>query len=275
LLETHPWKPGPVQQYDRRVAAGDAPPAILVMPDAFTCLGGSQYVNGPLVGNYRDYVARELTAFVDEHYPTRPGRRAVVGKSSGGFGALHLGMHHPDVFPVVASIAGDCRFESCYGPDFLNALRGLQDHGGDPDAFLEAFAEKPDLSGDGHALINLLAMSACYSPSARSPRGFDIPVDLETGELIESVWQRWLAFDPVRACREHADALGRLELLYLEAGRRDEFHMQFGLRVLVRVLRDLGVAFEHEEFEGGHFGLNERVVRLLPRLVDALGHPGT
>ena len=270
LLETHPWKTGVVLAADRAMAAGELSPAILVMPDAFTRYGGSQFVNSGALGRYEDYVARELVAWVDEIYPTRAGRRALVGKSSGGFGALHLGMRHPRVFPVVASIAGDCHFEYGYAQDFLNALRGLQAHGGDPRAFLAAFEESHDLSGDGHAVLNLLAMSACYSPNPESELGFDLPIDLHTGERVPEVWERWLAFDPLVACEAHADALRSLELLYLEAGTRDEFHLQFGLRVLVRKLAALGIPCEHVEFEGGHFGLNDRYVELLPRLIAAL-----
>lgn len=270
MLETHPWKTGIVQAFDRAVAGGEAPPAILVTPDCFTRLGGSQYVNSSLVGNYEDHVAHELTAFVDAHYPTQVGRRAVAGKSSGGFGALHLAMHHPDAFPVAASIAGDCNFEYCYAAEFLAAARGLAAHGGGPRGFLEAFEAAHDLSGDGHAVINLLAMSACYSPNPESEQGFDLPIDLVTGERIQSVWERWLALDPVRACERHADNLRRLELLHLEAGKSDEFHLQFGLRILVRRLRELGIPCHHEEFDGGHFDIDGRYEKLLPRLISAL-----
>ena len=86
-LETHPWRLGVVTRYDRAVAAGDAPPAILVLPDCFTSFGGSQYVDSEFLGPYESHLALELVPFVDAHYPTRPGRRGAVGKSSGGFGA--------------------------------------------------------------------------------------------------------------------------------------------------------------------------------------------
>ncbi|MFT5051035.1 MAG: S-formylglutathione hydrolase FrmB [Chlamydiales bacterium] len=271
LLETHPWKAGVVQAFDRAVASGEAPPAILVMPDAFTRLGGSQYVDSSFCGNYETYVARELVAFIDETYPTRPGRRAVCGKSSGGFGALHLGMRHPDTFPVVASISGDCHFEFGYASDFLNAARGLLAHDSDPAAFLAAFAQHCDLSGDGHAVLNLLAMSACYSPNPDSPMGFDLPIDPRSGERIQATWERWLAYDPLHASKHFAANLRRLEWLYLEAGRSDEFHLQFALRALTGRLRELEVPFEHVEFEGGHFGLNARLTALLPELVRRLG----
>jgi enterochelin esterase family protein len=269
-LDTHPWRPGLVARYDRAVAAGEAPPAILDVPDGFTQLGGGQYVDGSWFGDHARYVARELVAFVDEHYPSS-GRRAVVGKSSGGFGALHLAMRHPETFPVCASISGDCCFEYGYAPEHLVAVRALERHDRDPQRFLDAFLAKPKLDTEGHAALNLLAMSACYSPNPASPLGFDLPIDLDTGERHHAVWKRWLAFDPLEDCARHADNLKRLELLHLEAGRFDEFHLQLGLRLLTRRLTELGVPFEHEEHDGGHFDLDARYDVVLPKLVRALG----
>ena len=270
LLETHPWKRGVVSTFDQAVARGECPPAILVLPDCFTRLGGSQYVNSPAVGRYEDHVVEELVPFVDERYPVLAGRRAVVGKSSGGFGAMHLSMRHPGVFVAAASISGDCGFEYGYASEFLPAARGLLAHDSDPQRFLEAFFQEPSLSGDGHAVIDLLAMSACYSPNPASPLGFDLPIDLETGARREDVWARWLEHDPVRACERYADAWKRLELLHLEAGKKDEFHLQFGLRLLVRRLRELGVPHHHEEFDGGHFDINHRYQVVLPRVIEVL-----
>ncbi len=64
-----------------------------------------------------------------------------------------------------------------------------------------------------------------------------------------------------------------LEWLHLECARGDEFHLQFGLRVLVERLAALGVPHEHEEFEGGHFELGERFRILLPRMIAVLSAP--
>jgi len=269
-LETHPWKRGVVSRFDRLVATGEAPPAILVMPDCFTRLGGSQYVDSSATGRYADYVAGELVRFVDATFATEPGRRAVVGKSSGGFGAMHLTLRHPGVFRAAASISGDCHFEAGYASQLRPALRHLMKFDGDPARFLEAFLERPDLAGDAHAAINLLAMSACYSPNPASALGFDLPVDPYTGERVAEVWERWLEFDPVHAAQRHAEAWRQLDLLYLECGRYDEFDLQFGLRVLVRELERLGVPHEHVEWEGGHFGTDDRYLEVLPRVIGAL-----
>ncbi len=270
FLETHPWRRGVVSLYDEAVAAAAAPRAILVMPDCFTWLGGSQYVDSTYLGPYERYLVEELVPFVDANYPTRPGARAAAGKSSGGFGALRLGMRHPELFGAIASISGDIAFEDSLGSELLACLRGLVPHQSDPARFLEVFRSNPDLSGDGHAVINVLAMAACYSPNLESPLGFDLPMDLRTGERTPAVWKRWLAFDPLNAVSEHAAALQCLRLLHLECGLRDEFHLQWGTRRLSNRLRALGVPHDHEEHEGGHRGLDPRLLALLPKLIAAL-----
>lgn len=271
FLETHPWRRGLVARYDAAVASGMAARAILVLPDAFTRFGGSQYVNSEFLGPYEDYLVREVAPFVDERYPSRAGPRAVAGKSSGGFGALRLGMRHPELFGAVGSISGDVAFEDSLWPELLALLRALVPHGGDPARFLAEFAREPELGGDGHAAINALAMAACYSPNLDSPLGFDLPIDLATGARIESVWRRWLAFDPLHAVAQHAAALQRLRLLHLECGLRDEYHLQWGARRLAARLRELGVPHRHVEHPGGHRGLDARLVELLPDLIAALG----
>ena len=271
-LESHPWRRGVAHRYDEAVASGDAPPALLVLPDCFTALGGSQYVNSSAVGRYADHVVQELVPFVDERYEVGAGRRGVCGKSSGGFGALHLAMHHPGTFAAVASISGDCAFGHLFPAEFLACLRGLVPHGGDPARFLEAFRADPSLTGDDHAVINVLAMAACYSPDPASPLGFALPFDLGTGALVPEVWERWLAFDPLEAVADpaRAQALRGLELLHLECGLRDEFHLQWGLRLLVRRLAELEVPFVHEEHEGSHRGIDGRYGPVLARLAGVL-----
>ena len=270
FLETHPWRNGVVAMLDAAIARGEVPPAFLVMPDGFTPFGGSQYVDSEYNGPHESHIVSELVPWVDAMFPTLAGRRAVVGHSSGGFGALHLAMRHAEVFPVAASISGDCQFEYCYGPDMLACVRGLAAFGGDPTQFMFDFGAKHSLDGDNHAVINMLAMSAAYSPNPQAALGFDLPMDLRTGRRIDAVWKRWLEFDPVLACERYAGNLKKLELLHVECGLRDEYHLQLSARLLVDKLRELGIAVEHEEHPGSHRGLSHRYGAVLPKLINAL-----
>src|SRR5215471_21236010 len=73
------WGENLVQRFERLMDGG-ARPAILVMPDCFTRLGGSQYVNSGAIGRYEDHVL-ELSREVDARFPAS-GVRGLMGKSS-------------------------------------------------------------------------------------------------------------------------------------------------------------------------------------------------
>jgi enterochelin esterase family protein len=268
-LKTHPWEEGVVKAYDRGVAAGKLGPALLVMPDCFTKLGGSQFVDSSLLGNYETYLTDEVIPFVDGHFVTNPdARRGLVGKSSGGFGAMRLSMRHSDLFGAAASISGDVNFEMGYAAEFPAALRALVSHDMDPAKFLDAFFTSKKLKSDDHALLNTLAMAACYSPAPDTELGFELPFDLETCRRIVPVWQRWLAFDPLEMIESeaHQEAWRSMDLLHLECGLRDQFHLQWGLRRLATRLDELDIPHQHIEHEGSHFDINDRY----PPAIDAV-----
>ncbi|MBI5650966.1 MAG: esterase [Chloroflexi bacterium] len=253
------WEENLAQRLDRLIASGAIRPLIVVMPDCLTRLGGSQYLNSSAVGRYEDHVAQELVAFTDNQYRTIAHRdaRAVVGKSSGGYGALILAMRHPDVFGLLASHSGDLYFEYCYKQDIIGALRGLKKFGG-LEKFLAHVKTIRPRDRDYRETLNTVAMAACYSPNPNAPHGFDLPIDLETGELRAEVWARWLEWDPVQLVDKHLDALRSLRLIYLDAGLRDEFNLQYGARIFAKRLKERGINFVHEEFDDGHFDIQYR-----------------
>lgn len=271
FLEVHPWKPGVVQVVDRAVAAERAAPALLVLPDCWTRLGGSQFVNSPSLGRYTDHLVDEVVPFVRAHHDALPGGVGVCGKSSGGFGAMHLSLDHPDVFRAAGSISGDVDFELGYAAEFPAACRGLVDHGTDPAAFLAAFLEDPTLEGDDHAVLNTLAMAACYAPTEADP-GFELPFDLHTCARRPEVWARWLAFDPLQRIEADGaqEAWRSLTCLHLECGLKDQFHLQWGLRKLSARLDALGIPHDHVEHPGSHFDINDRYPPLIDKLARAL-----
>lgn len=275
-VETHPWKPGVVKAYERGVLAGDLAPAVLVMPDCWTRLGGSQFVDSACLGNYESYLINEIVPRVRAEHDVAD-RFGVCGKSSGGFGAMRLSMRHPETFGAAASISGDVNFELGYGAEFPAALRGLVDHDMDPLRFLDAYLAKPVLKGDDHAVLNTLAMAACYSP-ADNELGFDLPFDLATCTRIDEVWQRWRAFDPLVMIEDaqHQSNWKQIALLHLECGLKDQFHLQWGLRLLANRLTELKIPHDHIEHPGSHFDINDRYPPAIDKLARALGvatHP--
>ncbi|MEY3212485.1 MAG: hypothetical protein RIT28_2966 [Pseudomonadota bacterium] len=97
-----------------------------------------------------------------------------------------------------------------------------------------------------------------------------LPVDLETGELLPEVFERWLDHDPARAMPARPEGARALKLLWLDAGRRDEFRLHVGARRVRRALDPLGIPLRYSEHNGGHFTLNDRLDQSLPALAKAL-----
>ncbi len=272
LLNDNPWSPGIADRMDALLADGRAKPIILALPDCFTHVGGSQYVNSPALGRYEDHVIEELVPFVDSRLRTLPApeHRGVIGKSSGGYGALVLGMRHPEMFGALVSHSGDLLFEYCYKRDFGPALRAIRTGGGVA-AWLQKFRSSPRKRHEDIMALNIIAMAAAYSPNVGAPPAFcDFPFDLETGAIDENVWKRWLAWDPLYLVDRHAAGLKKLRLLYLDCGREDELYLELGARCFVRRLRELGIAHEYDEFEDGHMNVSYRMDVSLPKLSHAL-----
>src|SRR5215208_8061832 len=120
-----PFRPTFPEAADALFAGGDAPPCLLVLVDAWTAYGGSQFVDSPGTGRYHTYLCDEVVPFVDARWRTLADResRAITGKSSGGFGAMITPMLRPDLFGAFASHAGDTLYELCYVKDFGAAAR--------------------------------------------------------------------------------------------------------------------------------------------------------
>lgn len=273
LLSESLWGETLPQRLDRLIRAGAIRPLIVVMPDCITRLGGSQYINSGATGRYEDHLVGELVPFVDAAFRTIASRdgRALMGKSSGGYGATVLAMRHPDLFAAAADHSGDKYFEFCYRADIPAAVAALARYDASPARFLQGFPHPPTERGrHWFALVNLLAMASCYSPNPHSPVGFDLPFDPRTGELRPDVWARWLAHDPVELAAAHAAGLRRLALYYLDCGRWDEHHLHLGNRIFSQRLTALGVAHVYEEFDGGHMNVAHRYEESLRRLGEVL-----
>lgn len=257
LIQRGAWSESLPERLDRLIAARKMAEAIVVMPDCFTRWGGSQYLNSPATGRYEDHVVRELVPYIDRHYRTN-GRRAVMGKSSGGYGALVLGMRHPEIFHALACHSGDLYFEYCYLPDFPKAIDQLRAYGG-LEKFLKAWEKMPKrMAGTLHAAVNTVAMASCYSP--RGTR-IELPFDLKTGELRGEVWRRWKAWDPINLLDRHAKDLKKLDGVFIDCGIRDQFALHHGARIFAEKARRLGVRLRHEEFDDDHSSISYRYDR--------------
>jgi len=189
---------------ERLLSNGEILEMIVVMPDAFPYASDryvfSFYTNTPVLGDYDDYLARDLVAHIDNNYRTipHPEGRGISGHSLGGYGAVYLAIEHPEVFSIV------------YGQD-ASAL--------DFDVFTEFNIEatnrkaveiigSQDISQLEKAdFLTKAVFSAAvsFSPNLDSPFLADLPWEEIDGELrlIEPIWRKWVALHRylVRMCR--------------------------------------------------------------------------
>jgi hypothetical protein len=257
---------------DRLIGEGRMEPAVVVIPDCYTSLGGNQYVNSPGLGRYADYLVEELVPFLGSHCNLVAGRegRGLFGKSSGGYGALYHAMHYPDTWGAAASHAADMGFDLLFRCEFPTVCAVLAEYDGDPEAFLRAFWRNNRPSGHDYTTLMILAMAASYDPDPAAPSRIRLPFDLRTCQLEPERWSRWLRYDPLTMldCRE--PALRSLHALYIDVGRFDQYNIQYGTRRFADELRRRGIAHRFEEFDGTHSAIDWRLDHSLPWLAASL-----
>lgn len=258
------------ERLDRLIHEGAMPPVAVAFPDCFTRLGGNQYIDSAAMGPWATYLTTEMLAAVEGKFGCGgAGRRGVFGKSSGGYGSIVHAMLHADTWSAAACHSGDMAFELCYLPDFPGALRAVEKAGG-IEEFVTGFEAGPKYPGGKLHILMSLAMAATYDPDPESFCGIRLPVDPETCEIIEPLWQNWLAWDPVRLADRHAAALSSLKGLWIDCGRVDQYNLVYGARRLHRKLDAAGVAHVYEEFDDDHSSIDYRMDKSLPFLARAL-----
>ena len=229
---------------DRLIETGEIKPMIIVMPDATTNMYGfSMYTNSMLNGGFEDFIANDLINYIDSKYKTNASNsgRAVVGTSQGGYGAIKLGMLHPDKFGVVASHTGLIYIEGVLA---MGKLIADENPGGftgpGPTKFLTSA---------------MYAFSAAWSPNLNNPPFMvDIPFD-DSGNLDEVIGNKWLEHDVFTMLDKPGNLsnMNSLNGIYLDAGNQDELTMNLMAFAFDAKLTALGVEHDYQTFDGGHF----------------------
>lgn len=266
------WDERIQDRLDRLMSTGVMEPVLVVLPDCWTRLGGSQFLDSP-IGNYRSYLVNEIIPAIDARYRTISDRngRAVCGHSSGGYGAITLAMTLPDVFSAVGARAPDMYWEYAVMPMMAELPAQLEKWGGFA-AFIDAVPTIHPKRRDFWGAIHTVMQCMIYGANPKSPFGFDSPIDLETGAMIPEVWAQWLTYDPVRMVevQEHQMALRSMNRIFLDVGTFDEYHLRTGARLFHQKLTELAISHHYEEFLDGHNSTSYRFDVMLPILADAI-----
>jgi S-formylglutathione hydrolase len=241
-----PW--GSIQDVmNRGIAVGRISELIVVAPDQRTIGGGSFYTNSEATGNWEDFTVIDLIGHVDETYRTldQASSRGVTGHSMGGYGAITLGMKHPDVFQVV------------YG---MNAalLGWAADLEADNPGYVTAASATPATLNPrvDFYTASLLCVAQAFSPNRDHPPFFaDLPFEQQDGRMrpFESAHEQWTAKMPLYMVPGYVDNLRSLRALRFDSARSDQYtHIHPTNRALSERLIELSVPHVFEGYNGDH-----------------------
>lgn len=233
---------------DKAIATGRIKPVILVMPNEYTLYRGSWYTNSSLTGNWADFTAMDVVAFIDKNYKTLAEweSRGIAGHSMGGQGAIKMGMLYPEVFSSVYALS----------PATL-ALTNEFGIGGFAYKHVQEIQTNEELINGWDIYANaIIAMGRAYTPNQNKPPFYcDLPFLYKNDSLIvdEGILEIWNKKSVIGMVDNHIDALKKLTALKLDWGRNENHpHIPVTCRIFSIKLENLGIEHYAEEFIGDH-----------------------
>ena len=213
---------------------------IVVLPDSKTVHNGSMYSSSITTGDFENFIAHDLVAFIDAHYRTIPDRlsRGLVGHSMGGYGATRIGMKHVDVFGSIY-IMSPC----CLSPRAPGSLKP------EDEKALEAVKTPEDSATLGFFQRAQLATAAAWSPDPKNPPLYlDLP--MKDGEVQSDVLSKWAANAPLAFLDQYIGNLRQYRAISIDVGDQDGLRVDSGK--LHDALEAYGIANSFEVYQGTH-----------------------
>lgn len=233
---------------------------IVVAPDTDTLMSGSMYSNSPTVGNFEDFITKDLIAYIDSHYRTvaRRESRGLFGHSMGGYGTLRIAMHHPELFRAVYAL-NPC----CLLPRQVTAEQARKYEGLTPEQVAK---------GDFGVRANY-AVAAAWSPDPNKPPFY---ADLATnnGQIDPLVVAEWDANAPVAMVPQYLASLRSLGAIGMETGLKD--FVRPDVEAMHAQLLKFGIKHDWLVHDGDHGSrVSEDLEKIVfPFFVNHLSFPG-
>jgi S-formylglutathione hydrolase len=216
--------------------AAGAGEMIVVMPNAFTTYQGSMYSNSVTTGDWESYIAKELVAYIDAHYKTNANRaaRGLAGHSMGGYGAIRIGMQHPEVFSSLYLLS-----PCCMGPATVR-----------PNPKAEAIHDPAEVAKADFFTKAVFASAAAWSPNPKNPPFFlDLP--FKGDDVLPQIVAKWQANAPLAMIDRYIPNLRQYKAIGMDAGTRDQ-PIASTVTALDKVLNDYVIPHVYETYEGDH-----------------------
>lgn len=225
---------------DKALASKESREFIVVMPNGFTRYHGSMYSNSVTTGDWEDFVAVELVAYVDAHYRTiaSADSRGLAGHSMGGYGAMRIGSKHPEIFSAVYLQSPCCM--AVWDPERSAA----------PLEKAAAVNNFDDIAKVEFLPRVMLASAAAWSPNPKNPPLYlDLP--WKDGKWQPDIAQKWAANAPLVTLDQYITNLKRLKGLAFDAGDKDQ-PIAANIAILDQALNTNTVPHSFEIYDGDH-----------------------
>lgn len=226
--------------------ASGAQDMIVVLPDSKTVYGGSMYSSSETTGNFERYVYHDVVSYIDAHYRTIPDRqsRGLVGHSMGGYGALRIGMKHPDVFGALYVMSPCCLSHMGGGGPRSNPAQAEA-----MEKQLESVKTPADAANLPFFAKAQLASAAAWSPDPKNPPLYlDLP--FKNGEPQPDILAKWTANSPLAFIDQYIDNLKQYRAIAMDVGDQDG--LRFDATKVHETLDKYGIQNSFEIFHGTH-----------------------
>lgn len=230
--------------------ATGAKEAIVVLPDSKTIYNGSMYSSSVTTGDFENYVARDVVAYMDTHYRTIPNRlsRGLVGHSMGGYGASRIGMKHSDVFGALYIMSPCCLSPMAGGgPGPADQIKERAIAG---EKKVAAAKSPADLAAQSPGFQSAqYATAAAWAPDPKNPPlYFDLPT--KDGEPRPEVIAKITANAPLLFIDQYIGNLKQYKAISIDVGDQDS--LRFDATKLHEILDNYGIANGFEIYVGTH-----------------------
>ena len=223
---------------------------IVVLPDSKTIYNGSMYSSSVTTGDFENYVARDVVAYMDAHYRTIPNRtsRGLVGHSMGGYGASRIGMKHPDVFGALYIMSPCCMSPMAGGgPGPADQMKERAIAG---EKKVAAAKSPADLAAQSPGFASAqYATAAAWAPDPKNPPlYFDLPT--KDGVPVPEIQAKYAANSPLAFVDQYVGNLKQYRAIAMDVGDQDG--LRFDTIKLHDILDNYGIANSFEVYSGTH-----------------------
>ena len=223
---------------------------IVVLPDSKTIYNGSMYSSSATTGDFENFIARDVVAYIDAHYRTIPERtsRGLVGHSMGGYGTSRIGMKHSDIFGALYIMSPCCMSPMTgggFGPPEKMKEMAIENEKKIASAKSPADAAAL-LPGFGSAQ---LATAAAWAPNPKNPPLYlDLPT--KDGVPVPEIQAKYAANAPLAFVDQYIGNLKQYRAISMDVGDQDGIRIDAGK--LHGIFDSYGIANSFEIYPGTH-----------------------